>query len=130
MTTPYLNATELSASQVDGYATSNELDRVIEKAICGRITVDFTSDADRILDVDTAAGTEEWRDKFITFTDTTALTAGRDVTFPSEEGPEYIIKNSTAQTLTLKISGQSGVTIATTVIGRYYYDGTDIVAGP
>lgn len=131
MTTPYLNATEISASQSSQYITSNELDRVLERAICGRITVDFASDANLTLDTDTAAGTEQWRDKFMDITDSgVVLTAGRDVIFPAEEGPEYIITNSTAQTLTLKISGQTGVTIATTVTGRYYYDGTDIVAAP
>jgi hypothetical protein len=131
MTTPYLKATEIAASQSSQYITSNELDRVLERAICGRITVDFPSDGDLTLDTDTAAGTEQWRDKFMDITDSTvALTTGRDVIFPAEEGPEYIITNSTAQTLTLKISGQTGVTIATTVTGRYYYDGTDIVAAP
>ena len=129
MTTPYLSATEISASQASQYVTSNELDRVLEQAICGRRTIDFASDANYTLV--TTAGSEEWRDKFLTFTDTgVVLTGGVDVIFPAKEGPEYIITNSTAQTLTLKISGQTGVTIATTVTGRYYYDGTDIVAAP
>lgn len=131
MTTPYLKGDEISGSQSNQYLTSNALDRLLERATCGRITINFTSDADLTLDTDTAAGTEQWRDKFIDITDSgTVLTAGRDVVFPAEEGPEYIITNSTAQTLTLKISGQSGVTIATTVTGRFYYNGTDIVAAP
>lgn len=129
MTTPYLEATEISASQASQYVTSNELDRVLEQAIAGRRTIDFPSDANYTLV--TTAGSEEWRDKFITFTDVAVpLTAGRDVIFPAKEGPEYIITNSTGFTLTLKISGQTGVTIADAVTGRYYYDGTDIVAGP
>ena len=129
MTTPNLEATEISASQSSQYLTSNALDRVLEQAICGRLVVDFPSDADYTLV--TTAGSEEWRDKFIEFTDVAVpLTAGRDVIFPAKNGPEYIITNSTGFTLTLKTSGQAGVSIADGVTGRYYYDGTDIVAAP
>jgi len=130
MTTTYLEIEELAAS-ASNYLLANEAFSILERASCGRITVDFASDANHTIDIDTAAGTEEWRDKFITVADSgVLLTTGRDVIFPAEQGPEYIIKNSTAQTLTLKISGQTGVTIATTATGRYYYDGTDIVAAP
>ena len=129
MTTANLEITELADGQIDQFATANEAFEVLERAIAGRLTVDFSSDANYTLS--TTAGSEEWRDKFMDITDSgTVLTAGRDVIFPAKNGPEYIITNSTAQTLTLKISGQTGVTIATTVTGRYYYDGTDIVAGP
>ena len=129
MTTANLEITELADGQIDQFATANEAFEVLERAIAGRLTVDFSSDANYTLS--TTAGSEEWRDKFMDITDSgTVLTAGRDVIFPAKNGPEYIITNSTAQTLTLKISGQTGVTIATTVTGRYYYDGSDIVAGP
>ena len=130
MTTPNLEIEEL-ADGAKNYLLANEAFKILERASCGRITVDFTSDADLTLDTDTVAGTEQWRDKFIDITDSgTALTAGRDVIFPAENGPMYTITNSTAQTLTLKISGQSGVTLATTVTGNFYYNGTDIIAGP
>lgn len=129
MTTANLEITELADGQIDQFATANEAFEALERAIAGRLTVDFSSDANYTLS--TTAGSEEWRDKFMDITDSgTVLTAGRDVIFPAKNGPEYIITNSTAQTLTLKISGQTGVTIATTVTGRYYYDGSDIVAGP
>jgi len=126
MTTPYLAATEISALQKDQYATSNELDRVLEQAIAGRITIDFPSDANHTLV--TTAGSEEWRDKFITFTDVAVpLTADRDVVFPAN-GPLYIVTNSTGFTLTLKITGQTGATIADGVTAAYYYNGTDMAA--
>lgn len=129
MTTPYLEATEIAALQNNQYATSNELDRVLEQAVAGRRTIDFTADANYTLV--TTAGSEEWRDKFLIFTDVAVpLTAGRDVIFPAKEGPEYIVTNSTGFTLTLKISGETGTTIADGVTARFYYDGTDIVAAP
>lgn len=128
MATTNLEADELANGQVN-YLLANETFDVFDRSIAGRLTIDFASDANYTLS--TTVGSEEWRDKFMTFTDTgVVLTTGRDVIFPAKKGPEYIIKNSTAQTLTLKISGQTGVTIATTVTGRYYYDGTDIVAAP
>lgn len=131
MTTPYLNATELSASQIDAYITSNELDRILERAICGRITINFASDADHTLDVDTGAGTEEWRDAIMTLTDTgVVLTGGVDLIFPDEEGPIYTIYNDTAETVTLKVLGQSGVAILAGASNRYLHRGGDIVAAP
>lgn len=129
MTTPYLEITELANNQTNQYLTANAMVRVVEQAECGRRTVNFASDAN--LTLSTVVGSEQWRDKFLTFTDTgPILTAGRDVIFPAKNGPEYIVTNSTAQTLTLKISGQTGVTLAAGATGRFYYDGTDIVAGP
>ena len=128
MTTAFLEIEELAASAAN-YLLANEAFEFLERAEAGRITIDFPSDADHTLV--TTAGSEEWRDKFIVFTDVAVpLTANRDVVFPAKQGPEYIITNSTGFTLTLKISGQTGVTIADAVTGRYYYDGTDIVAAP
>lgn len=101
------------------------LERVTRRYAAGRQTVDFSSDANLTLTTDQAT------DKFLTLTDTgVVLTTGRDVVFPDIEGPEYIVKNSTAQTLTLKLSGQTGVTLAASATGRFYNDGSDMVAGP
>lgn len=131
MTTPYLKATEIAASQSSQYITSNELDRVLERASCGRITVDFSSDDDLTLDTDIAAGTEQWRDCIITITDSGGvLTTGRALIFPDEEGPIYTIYNDAAQTVTLKLSGQTGVAVSASGSGRYLNRGGDIVAAP
>ncbi|MEP3857280.1 MAG: hypothetical protein ABJM39_09585 [Porticoccus sp.] len=95
----------------------------------GRRTIDFASDANYTLS--TTAGAEEWKDKFLTITDTgVVLTAGRDIIFPDENGPEYIFTNDTAQTLTCKRSGQTGVAVAAGNTVRIYHDGTDMVAAP
>ncbi len=129
MTTDNLEIVELVSGQVDQDVTANAAFAVLDKAIAGRLVINFASDAN--LTLSTTAGSEQWLDKFIELTDTgTNLTAGRDVIFPAKNGPEYIVKNSTAQTLTLKISGQTGVTLAAAATGRFYYDQTDMVAGP
>lgn len=129
MATPILNIPELAAGQATPYATANAMGRALERAIAGRLTVDLSSDANYTLV--TTAGSEEWRDKFLTITDSgTALTAGRDIIFPDENGPEYIFTNDTAQTLTCKRSGQTGVAVAAGNTVRIYHDGTDMVAAP
>jgi len=122
-TSTFLGMT-LLANGLANYVLANEYFDTLEKASSGRITVDFTSDADLTLTAD------QGFHKVLAITDSTvALTTGRDVIFPTK-GPERIIKNSTAQTLTLKITGQTGVAILASTVGRYYYDGTDIVAAP
>lgn len=131
MATPHLELDELSDGTTGAYLLVNASIRALESAVAGRRVIDFPADADHTLNTDPSAGDLEWQDKFIEFTDVAApLTAAREVEFPAKNGPEYIIKNSTGFTLTLKISGQSGVTIADGVTGRFYYDGTDIVAAP
>lgn len=126
MASPNLKYTELANSQTNQYVTANEAMRVLEQAICGRLTINFSSDANYTLE--TATGSEEWRDKFMTLTDTgVVLTAGRDVIFPTENGPLYVVRNDTAEILTLKISGQSGSPIDPGTTGFFYYDGTDMV---
>ena len=129
MTTPYLEGTELANGQVDQYLTANALVRRLEQAVAGRRTINFASDANYTLV--TTAGSEQWLDCFLTFTDTASphvLTAGRDVIFPAKSGPIYLVKNSTAKTLTVKITGQTGEALPSGSIGLFYYDGTDIVA--
>ena len=55
---------------------------------------------------------EHYRNAFLEMTDSgTVLTTGQDVEFP-DEFPLLLFKNSTAQTLTLKKNGQTGVTVA------------------
>lgn len=66
----------------------------------------FTTDANITLTAD------EYRNAFLVVTDTgPVLTTGRDLVFPAAF-PVLLFKNSTAQTLTLKKAGQTGVTVA------------------
>lgn len=133
MSTPVFELKELANGQVDQYVVANESLRALENSVGGSIVIDFAADANYTL-TDSAPAfdyQDEWRYKHIEFTDIAVpLTAGRDVIFPAKGGHEYIITNSTGFTLTLKVSGQTGVTIADGVTGRYYFDGADIVAGP
>lgn len=66
----------------------------------------FSADEDVVLQA------EHYRAAFLEMTDSgVVLTTGQDVEFP-DEFPLLLFKNSTAQTLTLKKNGQTGVTVA------------------
>lgn len=88
------------------------------------VAVEFASDADLTLTQ------SQYQAESITFTDSpTTLTAARSVVFPAHF-PTKWVKNNTAQTLTLKKSGQTGVTLAAgsyAIIASGY---SDVVAGP
>ena len=123
------NLQEMAQSQADKYLLHNTENRRISAVIVGRLVLDFTADADMTINSSDTDGDEHWRYKFIEFTDVgVVLTVGRDVIFPAKNGPVYRLKNSTAQELTLKITGQAGVAIAAGATGRYLYNGTDIQA--
>lgn len=78
----------------------------IDAALAALVTVEFTADANRTLVRD------EYLASVLRFTDSpSTLTAGRDVIFPARF-PQMVVINDTAQTLTLKKSGQTGVTLA------------------
>ena len=126
-----LNLDEISSeSDNDKFTIHNEDNRRLAASAAGRIALNFSSDANMTINSSDTDGTESWRYKFIDITDTgVVLTAGRDVIFPAK-GPSYIITNSTAQTITVKITGQAGVAITTTSSASLYYDGTDMVAVP
>lgn len=78
----------------------------IDATLAGLVTVEFTADANRTLVRD------EYLANVLRFTDSpSTLTTGRDVVFPARF-PLLLVINSTAQTLTLKKSGQTGITLA------------------
>lgn len=62
---------------------------------------------------------------------TVAMTAGRALEFPVGSNPvRMIVDNQTAQTITVKITGQTGVAVATATKKDLYFDGTDMVEFP
>lgn len=79
---------------------------LLNSMIGGNVTREFATDANITL---VAA---EYQTSCLVFTDSpSTLTTGRDVVFPADF-PLMYVRNATAQTLTLKKSGQTGVTVA------------------
>lgn len=60
----------------------------------------------------------------IEFTGT--LGAGKAITFPANDGYTHCLYNATGQTLTIKVAGQTGFTVATGKRCVCYCDGTDM----
>jgi hypothetical protein len=105
----------------DTYATAQD---VANLAGAPAVTVEFTSDANLTL------SQAQYQAESITFTDSpTTLTAGRDVIFPAHF-PTKWVKNSTAQTLTLKKSAQTGITLAAGATAIIASGASDVVSGP
>lgn len=95
---------EAGSTQTD--ALQNAELNLFGPAIAGTQTRNFATDANITL-----TPTEYWTACMV-FTDTgPALTTGRDVVFPAHF-PLMLVRNATAQTLTLKKAGQTGITIA------------------
>jgi len=85
------------------------------------LAIEFASDANMTL---TAV---QYRAQSIDFTDSpTTLTVGRDVIFPANF-PAKWVRNSTAKTLTLKKSGQTGVALAAGASAIIVSGTTDVV---
>jgi hypothetical protein len=105
----------------------NEAFDLIDSCVADQITIDFASDADLTLST-TGDAPQEWQYLSVKLTDTgTNLTTGRNVVVPDNK-KEYIIVNGTAQTLTVKTSGGTGIAVATSKTQLLYCDGTNVIA--
>lgn len=113
-----LSGTEQVPLLDDTYTTTQD---IANRAGNPGLSIEFTSDANLTLTDAQATAVA------LTFTDSpTTLTAGRDVIFPSHFPVKYV-KNSTAQTLTLKKSAQPGVTLAAGAVAIVASSASDVV---
>lgn len=93
----------------------------VDKCLAATVTHEFTLDANyQLLEADYLTSALIFTDSPVT------LTAGRDVIFPTHF-PMMYVKNSTAQTLTMKKSGQSGVTVTAGNAAIVASGSTDVV---
>ena len=82
--------------------------------LIGTFTHNFASDANYTLaaSTDTREAAHEYSYGVIVVTDTgVVLTTGRDLVFPTIK-KVWVVANQTAQTITCKVSGQTGVAVA------------------
>lgn len=94
---PILQGGENKKSTVQG---------IVDRSSGPGLDVEFTTDANLTLsDVQGNANALVFTDSPVT------LTTGRDVVFP-DQFPAKLVRNNTAQTLTLKKAGETGVTLA------------------
>lgn len=89
----------------------------------GRVVVAMAADANQSL------GGSEYSRRHIVMSGGTVLTATRDITMPTTDGAEWVVRNGTSggQSLVFKTAAGAGVTVANGMTAIVRCDGTDIV---
>ena len=111
-----------------GTTTNTNLGTLLEQAIVGYASQTVTDGADTVLTIANGASSTG-RNYVINLTGT--LTAARNVLVPAVQKP-YVFVNSTSGSpssfaVTVKVSGQTGVTIAPGKKAIVYTNGTDVI---
>jgi hypothetical protein len=122
MTTTNLGLATVPTNSTNPSVPVNDALNALDAAIAGTASRNLAANANyTLLPADYLASV-------LVITDTMPiLTVGRDIIFPVHF-PIIVVKNSTAQTLTLKKTGQPGVTLAAGGSGIYASGATDVIA--
>lgn len=112
-----------------GTTTNTNLGTALEEAIVGRATANFTSDANLTLTLTDTNATQVARNYILNVTSSVSLTATRNLIVPTIDKP-YIIENNTTggQSIVVKTSAGTGVTVPNGKDMMVYVDGTNVVA--
>lgn len=107
-----------------GATTNTNLGTLLEEAIGGYVSVAVTDGADTVLTTNNGLA-DQARNMTINLTGT--LSASRNVIVPAIE-KIYVIKNATSGgfAVTVKVSGQTGVSVANGTTVLVFVDGTDV----
>ncbi len=127
MSTTTWGALELIAEAMrTTYPTYNAAIEAVGARAFGQLTHDYTSDADYTLSTSTDPG--EWQYGVIRLTDTgPVLTTGRALIWPAvNHRAPFLVINATAQTITVKRSGGTGVAVASGSTRLLRDNGTDV----
>ena len=111
-----------------GSTTNTNLGTLLEQAISGVAAVSMTSDADYTLTTANGAA-DQARQAVLSVTSTVSLTATRNVIVPTVN-KTYIVKNGTTggQSIVVKTSAGTGITVTNGSTTAVYCDGTNIVS--
>jgi hypothetical protein len=111
-----------------GTTTNTNLGTAIEEAIVGYATANFSTDADLTITLTDSNATQIARNLVLNLTSTGALTATRNLIVPTIEKPYYIFNNTSgSQSIVVKTSAGTGVTVPTGKKMFVYVDGTNVV---
>jgi hypothetical protein len=128
MTTDFLELTELVQNQAQPHIPLNTATEVEDAAIAGQVNIALVTDAD--YSILTSGIPAQWQYATIRITDVgTVLTTGRNIIWPNKprRGSFYFM-NGTAESLTVKRSGQTGVTVSAGASALLRDNGTDVEA--
>lgn len=111
-----------------GTTTNTNLGTALEEAVVGYGNPNFTSDADLTLTLTNSNATQVARNLVLNVTSSGSLTATRNLVVPTIEKP-YVVQNNTTggQSIIVKTSGGSGVTVPNGKSMFLYTDGTNVV---
>lgn len=109
-----------------GTTTNTNLGTALEQAVVGKVTVTFSTDANKTLTISNTNAAQDARALFLNVTSSTSLTATRDLIVPAIH-KNYIVKNGTTggQSIRVIVAG-AGVTIPNGNTAIVYNDGTDV----
>jgi hypothetical protein len=112
-----------------GTTTNTNLGTALEQAIVGYGNPVFGSDANLTISLTDSNATQTARNFVLNVTSSVSLTATRDLIVPTVQKP-YIIRNNTtgAQSIVVKTSAGTGVTVPNGYRVPVYVDGTNVVA--
>jgi hypothetical protein len=111
-----------------GETTNTNLETALEEAIVGYGNPNFSSDADLTISLTDANTTQTARNFVLNVTSTGSLTATRNLIVPTIEKP-YVVINATtgSQSIVVKTSAGTGVTVPNGATMSLYVDGTNVV---
>jgi hypothetical protein len=111
-----------------GNTTNTNLGTAIEEAIVGYATANFTSDADLTISLTDTNASQTARNLVLNVTSGVSLAATRNLIVPTIEKPYYIFNNTTgSQSIVVKTSAGTGVTVPNGRKALVYTDGTNVV---
>ena len=111
-----------------GTTTNTNLGTAIEQALVGYGTASFTSDANLTLGYTDSNASQTFRNLVLNATSTGSLTATRDLIVPTTAKLYYVFNNTTGgQSIVVKTSAGTGITIPNGSKAAVYCDGTNVV---
>lgn len=113
-----------------GNTTNTNLGTALEQSIVGYGTVDFATDADKTIGITSSNASQAARCYALNVTSSVSLTATRNLIIDPAIQKTYLIYNNTSgsQSIIVKTSAGSGVTVANGRRVSVYVDGTNVVA--
>jgi hypothetical protein len=111
-----------------GTTTNSNLGTTLEQAIVGYGNPNFTTDADLTITLTDSNATQVARNLALNVTSTGSLTTTRNLIVPTIQ-KAYLIRNNTtgSQSIIVKTSAGTGVTVASGTYLVVYVDGTNVV---
>lgn len=112
-----------------GGTTNTNLGTALEQAIVGYGNPNFTTDANLTISLTDSNATQTARNLVLNVTSSVSLTATRNLIVPTIQKP-YIIRNNTtgSQSIVVKTSAGTGVTVPNGAYTVVYVDGTNVVS--